>query len=173
MEITYQLTKEDCIAFNVHHMGYSPTLKRALFIQRYIASLVFLILPFILKGSSDIPFPYWLSVFVIVYIAWVVFYNRYMEWNITRKISKMVDEGKNSNMLGERTLKLVEDGMIQSSSLSESKTTWDAIVDVIETGEHIFIYTSSLAGYVIPVEVFDTVAEKDEFLNIVRAHIEE
>ena len=172
MQINYQLTKDDYIAFNMHHMNYSPTFKKSIFIQRYIVSIIFLLVPFILKDSSDIPFLYWLSVFAIVYIAWVAFYDKYLKWNVTRKISQMIDEGKNTDMLGERSLQLTECGILQTSSLSESKITWDVIEDVVETKEHIFIYINALSGYVIPIRAFANAAQKDEFLGILKSHLQ-
>ncbi|NMA96108.1 MAG: YcxB family protein [Clostridiales bacterium] len=172
MEIKYQLTKDDYIDFNLYHMEHSASFKRSIFIQRYIVSLIFLIMPFALKSSTDIPFWYWLTICSIVYLVWVIFYNRYMRWNTARRLSKMVDEGKNKDMLGERSLKVFEEGIMQTNELNESKVAWKSIERIAESKSHIFIYTSAVSSYIVPLRAFDDKEQKEEFLRILKTHVQ-
>jgi len=163
MHINYQLTKQDYIDFNIFHMSYSNTIRQALFIQRYIISIVFLIAPFIVAKVTDIPLWYWAIAFIVIYLLWIIFYPKYFRWSAARRISRMIDEGKNADMLGNQSLTLTEDAIVNISNFSESKTNWHTVENVVETKEHIFIYISAVMAYIIPIRIFESVNQKNEF----------
>ncbi|MFZ7104315.1 MAG: YcxB family protein [Peptococcaceae bacterium] len=172
MQVDYELTKQDYIAFNIFHMTYSASLRKSLFVQRYIISLIFLIVPFILARFTVIPLWYWLMIFGLVYLLWAGFYWKYLKWTLTRRISRLVDEGQNADMLGRQTLKLAADGIVNITGFSESKTNYGAVEGVIETQEYIYIYLSAVMAYIIPVDSFADSTQKAEFINRLNGEIE-
>ena len=165
MKIDYQLTKQDYIDYNIYHMSHSDTIRRSLFGQRYLISIIFLIMPFMLIKISDIHLWYWLSTFIIVYILWIIFYPKYLRWYIIRRISRMLDEGKNVDMLGDHSFLLTEDGVIDITNFSESKNNWNVIENIVVTREHIFIYINAVMAYIIPIRAFININQKNEFIN--------
>lgn len=165
MHVEYVLTKEDYLEFNIFHMTYSKSLRKSLFVQRYLVSFIFLIVPFVVARFTSIPLWYWLTVFGLVYVLWVVFYWKYFRWTLGRRISRMIDEGKNVDMLGKQSLRLDEDGIVNTSRLSESKTNYEAVEKVIETKEYVYIYISSIMAYIIPVKSFGSIDQKEELIN--------
>jgi hypothetical protein len=60
MKLEFNITEEDYINFNMHHIDTSKTYRRTIFKQRYIVPIVFLIVPFVLAKISKIPFSYWM-----------------------------------------------------------------------------------------------------------------
>lgn len=166
MRFEYELTKQDYIDFNVHHIKNSNTLKKSLFMQQYVLAVIYLILPFILSKVSDIPLLYWLVVFVIVAVLWVIFYPKYFMAATIKRILKLVDEGKNKDMLGKHILTVNEEGIIEESENGESRINWSGVEKVVETEKHFFIYFSSIMAYIIPKSVFEKDNTKNEFLKL-------
>jgi len=99
MKIEYDLTKEDFVEYNLHFISTSETMKKSLFIQRYIISLIFLAAPFLVARVTNEPLMYWIVVFLIVYVLWVAFYLKFFNHSVKKRIEKLVAEGKNTNIL--------------------------------------------------------------------------
>ncbi|KMT21879.1 YcxB family protein [Clostridium cylindrosporum] len=165
MNIKFELTKQDYIDFNIFHLSYSDSIRKSLFIQRYIVSLIFLVVPFVFADFSTIPLWYWLIGFVAIYIGWVSFYPRYIKGVVSKRTSKMIDEGNNVGIIGHGSLTLNDNGIEGKGEHSESKTNWSAVENVAETKNHIFIYISGVSAYIVPVRGFNSVGEKNEFID--------
>lgn len=170
MQIHYELNKKDYIDFNMNHFSISPTLKRTIFLQRYIFSIIYLIIPFVLTTVSDIPFGYWASIFGITYILWVVFYPRYFMKTVQRNIEKLMNEGHTKSMLGEHSLTLTDEGVIEKNNSGETKTNWSSIEKIVQTDEHLYIYIDSIKAYIVPIKAFKGESEKQYFLNEIRKY---
>jgi hypothetical protein len=164
-KVEYELTKEDYIAFNMHHIDHSPTIKRSLFMQRYVVALVFLVFPFIFSNMSGAPLLLSLMVYGAIFVAWIIYYPRYFMATTKKRILKMIDEGSNENLFGPRSMTLTEEGVEEVNSHGESKSSWRSIEKVDETVDHIYIYTSSINAYLVPIRAFEGRTQKDEFVE--------
>lgn len=164
MKIDYQLNKQDYIDFNMNYMSNSKTVKSLFIAQRYVVPIIFLLIPFIMIRVKNITLGYWVNIFLVCYILWVIFYPKYFKWTTSKRMVKMLDEGDNTDMLGKRSLTLSEEGVIDCSTLSESKTAWSAIEKITQTQKHIFIFISSVSAYILPVRVFKNDNEKNKFI---------
>jgi hypothetical protein len=164
MKLEYEITKQDYIDFNIYHMTHSETVKRSLFIQRFIFPIIFLVLPIFLIKITDIPLWYWFSVFIISSVLWIIFYPKFLKKSVERKISKMLAEGKTTGILGNHSFSFTEEGFVDKTEFSE--TRYNLIEKVVESETHIFIYVSALMAYIIPIRIFGSVDEKKNFLSI-------
>lgn len=171
MKFEYELNKQDLIDFNLFHITYSKLTRRSFFLQRYILSLSFLILPFILKNFTNMPLGYWLVIFILLYLYWVAFYPKRLKKIVSRRISKMLAEGKNKSVVGAHNLTISEDGIVDRSEHSEAKTQFGAIENILEDKEHIFIYVSADTAHIIPTRIFENEAQKNEFLGFLRQRV--
>jgi len=160
----YDLNKQDLIDFNMFHITYSKLTRRSYFIQRYILSLSFLFLPFLLRQFTNMPIGYWLAVFILLYLYWVAFYPRRLKKIVSRRISKMLAEGKNNSVVGTHNLAISENGIVDRSETSEAKTQFGSIADIVEDKEHIFIYVNKDSAHIIPIRIFENEDQKKEFL---------
>jgi hypothetical protein len=166
MRLEYELTKQDYIDFNIYYIKNSDTLKRSLIIQRYVMAVFFLIIPFAIYRVTDIPLWYWLAVFFVVAVLWVIFYPKYFMSATIKRISKLVDEGKNKDMLGKHIITVNEEGIKEESKNGDSRINWDGVEKVAEAENHIFIYISSVMAYIIPKSIFEDDNTRDEFLKL-------
>ncbi|SDI09238.1 YcxB-like protein [Desulfosporosinus hippei DSM 8344] len=168
MNLKYELNKQDLIDFNIFHITYSKLSKRSFFLQRYILSLSFLILPFILRNFSTIPFEYWLTVCILLYLYWVAFFPKRIRKIVTRKISRMLEQGKNQSVIGRHDLTLSNTGIVDLSENSEAKTQYTEIHDIVEDKEHIYIYVNANSAHIIPNRIFENLDKKNEVLALLK-----
>jgi hypothetical protein len=168
MKLEYEITKQDYIDFNINHMNHSVTMKRSLFIQRFMFPIIFLILPIFLVKITKIPLWYWFGVFIITSVLWIIYYPKFLKKSVERRISKMLEEGKTTGILGNHIFSFTEEGVVDKTEFSE--TRYNLIEKVVESELHIFIYVSAVMAYIIPIRIFGSVDEKENFLNILNKH---
>lgn len=165
MELKFELLEEDYINFNINHANKSPSLKRNVTLIRILGPVTFLIAPFIIIRFSEIPLWYWMTLFGITSIIWLLFYPKHFDWEMRRRIKKMLEEGNSENLFKERKISLTDKAIIETSSSSQSSTIWSKIDRVEETDRYIYIYNSSISAYIIPKRVFKDDKEKANFLE--------
>ncbi len=165
MELKFELLEEDYINFNIDHANKSPSLKRNVTLIRILGPVTFLIAPFIIIRFSEIPLWYWMTLFGITSIIWLLFYPKHFDWEMRRRIKKMLEEGNSENLFKERKISLTDKAIIETSSSSQSSTIWSKIDRVEETDRYIYIYNSSISAYIIPKRVFKDDKEKANFLE--------
>ena len=172
MELTFKLTEEDYINYNVAHSKTSPSMKRSILIQRIMGPVIFVITPFIIVQFSDIPLWYWLIVFGLSSITWFIYYPKYAMWEITRRIKKMLAEGNNENLFNERILVLTDEGITETSSIGETKISWVKIERLEETEDYLYIYVSSVSAHIVPKRVFENSSEQEKFINKITEYVQ-
>ncbi len=171
MNFEYKLNQQDLIDFNLFHITYAKSTRRSYFIQRYILSLSFLVLPFIIKQFTNMPLGYWLVGFTLLYLYWVAFYPKRLKKIVSRRISKMLSEGKKSSVVGSHNLTITENGIVDRSEHSEAKTQFSGIENIVEDKDHIFIYVSANSAHIIPIRMFVNEEQKNELLNFLRQRV--
>lgn len=165
MEIKFKLREEDYINFNIDHAKKSASLKKNLMLQRVMGPIIFLAFPFLIKKQTEIPMWYWITIFSITSIVWFVFYPRYFNWRMKKSVRKMLKEGSNKNLFSERKIKILETGILETTSIGETNLKWDQIDKIEETDDYIYIYISSISAHIIPKRIFKNENEKQIFLK--------
>lgn len=165
MKIQFELTEKDYIDFNMNYMTTSPAIKRSIFIQRYIISIIYLVAPFIITKITGASLWHWFPICLTVYIVWVTFYARYYKMRVKKHIEKLLTEGKSIGVLGKHSISLTKNGIIAIKGLSKSKMNWSSVQNISETKEHIYIFIGSIEAYMIPLRAFLNEDDKIAFLN--------
>lgn len=150
MEVHYELTEEDVIAFNLYHIQNSKTGKNSLRWQRYVSPVIFLLFAYFLSVYSDMQLSLLLPIFGVTAVIWVLFYPKYFYYHITRQVRKMLKEGTNSGLVGSHVLKMTKSGITDQSSAAETSVQWNGITQVAEDAQYVFIYTSTVSAYILP-----------------------
>lgn len=171
MELEFELTEEDYINYNIDHSKKSPSIKKSIMIQRVFGPIVFIIAPFLVVKFSDIPLWYWITIFGISSVVWLIFYPKYANWEMKKRLKKMLEEGSNENLFNRRKIILTDQGLSQVSPTGETNVKWDSIVSIEETDEYIYIYISSVSAHIIPKRVFKDVNEQKLFIDEISKHI--
>lgn len=166
MKLKYNLTENDYINFNIYHMKNSKSLKRAMIINRFLTPLIFLVMPFILHYISDTPFIYWAVTFILVYILWVCLYEKYA-YRINRKrIKKMLQEKDNEGLIGESVLEIDDNNIKITNDSGENTIYVKSIKNIVENDDYIFIYINSISVIIIPIKIFKSTEEKENFKSL-------
>ncbi|PIC57148.1 hypothetical protein CSV80_10595 [Sporosarcina sp. P12(2017)] len=150
MEIHYELTEQDVIAFNLYHVKNSKVGKNSLQWQRYISPLIFLLFAYFLTIFTDMAKGPLFVTFGLTAILWVIFYPKYFYFHITRQVSKMLKGGKNEGLVGEHFMKLNKTGIADQTAVDETKVQWAGVKQLIEDPDYFYIYTSTVSAYIIP-----------------------
>lgn len=77
----------------------------------------------------------------------------------------MLNEGNNENILIRRSISISKEGLLEKSSIGESKVKWNQVDKVEETEEYIYIYISSISAHIIPKRVFRDENESRLFIK--------
>jgi hypothetical protein len=171
MEIAYHLTEEDYLKFNMFHIKNSESANKSLKTQRYATPFVYIIFSYIFANLADIPFLFALIPFLIVGILWVIFYPKYFQTRILSQTKKMIREGKNEGLLGEHTMILSEEGIVDSNPNGETRVNWTGIIKLLEDESNLYVYNSSVSAYIIPKRDLSDVEAVREYLKSKLPHL--
>lgn len=150
---------------------YHQALIRTFFvIQTYFAPIIFLIIPFLIAGVTDLPPLYWICVF---WLFWIIFYPKYFIWIISRRVNKLVDEGKNADLLGKHSVTVNEQGLLEERKNGENKISWSGVEKIVASNKHIFIYIGSVSACIISKRAFKTNADMEIFYEYVNKQLNE
>ncbi|GIN73916.1 hypothetical protein J14TS2_43910 [Bacillus sp. J14TS2] len=165
MEITYNLTEEEYLRFNLFHVKNSNSVKRALNIQRFLIPVLFIVCSYFFSKTTDMSL-FWLFIpFLLISILWVIFYPKYFYRFVIRNTKKLIREGKNEGLLGEHRMTLSEEGIVDTTPNKETKVTWSGIQSLKEDEQAIYLYNSSVSAYILPKKDLHNVEETKAFIQ--------
>lgn len=164
MEINYHLTEDDYLSFNLFHVKNSKVAMRTLNIQRILMPIIFIAAAYLFSTIDDVPFLWMLIPFIIVSILWFTFYPKYFYRHVARGTRKMIKEGKNEGLLGDHTMRLSDEGIVDSNSNGETKVNWSGIYEFKESSDTFYLYNSAISAYILPKRELANVAEVREYL---------
>lgn len=170
MTIDYEMTRQDYINFNMLHMKRSKSARKSINTQRFLAPIIFILIPFVISwgNSGDIPMWYWFTIFGIAAVCWALFYPKWVQRETIKRINKMLDEGENKGLSGFQKLSLTEEGIHTENEFKEATAKWNSVEDIVLTDEYILIYIGALMAHVVPLRAFNDDDEKEEFISILK-----
>lgn len=169
MEVTFNLSKEDYLEFNMSHMKFSKYAKRAILVEKFGVPFIFLIIPFILKESISIPFFITISIGIVIFLLWIFFYDKFLHWKTVKNFNKLLLKEDHDCILGEQTIRLEKLGLIHISNGNRRRISWNALLGINETDKYIFIYANSTMAHIIPKRAFSTKVQLDKFIKILKS----
>lgn len=165
MEITYELTEEDYLQFNLYHVKHSATAVKSLKWQRFLTPVFFLVIAYLFsvigEGSAIFSF----IVFGVFGIIWVVYYPKYFYRVVGRQTKKMLKEGKNDGILGKQQMMLSQEGIIHVAVNRESRTQWMGIQKIVEDNDYFYLYNSAVSAYILPKRAVANVREVKAYID--------
>ncbi len=168
MDINYDVTVDDMVKFNAHHLRSSGASRSSLARTQAGIAAIYAMLTTMIVLTGDIPL-YLAAVPMALLTAVVV--GRLpgrVEQRVRRLVQASYAEGRNLGTLGPHRLTLTGDGFIDASPYVESRVRWEAVERVEITDEHAFVYIGSLRACVIPRRAFPDEATFYRFVETVR-----
>lgn len=173
MKVEYELSKKDVIDFNIYHAKNSDVFKKSWFLQKYIIPIIFILASFMIARIIDVPLLYSIITFSILAVLWVVFYPKFFISEMMTRISKLLDEGKNVDLLGKHIVTVNEEGLIEKLENTESIVKWSGVEKIVSTDSHYYIYLSSISACIIPKRAFEDESVEEKFYEFVSTMINE
>jgi hypothetical protein len=167
MQVQYQLTIDDLVAFNLHHTRTSQASRRRIRRSQVYGVITVLIVVLL--------WPRWglglRAAFFVGYSLFLLFgFPAYYRWSVRRNAKKLYSGGGDKGALGNHIVSIDEGGVTEVSDVGDSRTTWGGIEKVEEDEAYIFVYTGSVQAHVIPKRAFLSDDEAAEFLETAKAY---
>lgn len=166
VHVEYEVTRDDLFAFQLRAVHSSPQVKRSkrkAYAFWFVALLLFSVLPSIADDGFDIRRANF--AFLAISFPSVAFLTWYFDRRRTiHAINELIDKEKpEKGLLGTHKIILNEKEVIESTRVGESRTLWIGVDRLEQSDEHLLIYTSPHAAYLIPKRAFANPQEADVF----------
>ncbi len=170
MTVTYVVTADDVVAFNLYHLQHAPGMRRYLGWTRFgAASLavisVWSLVAYLQYNSRSI------LALALAIIAGAIVYRMtpaLMLRATPRTVRRMLRDEANRGMIGAQQITLAPDALIFRSELGECRYAWETIERIATTPEHIFIYVTPITALIVPARALSA-AERDAFVEAARS----
>ncbi|WP_075618288.1 YcxB family protein [Paenisporosarcina indica] len=165
MEISYNLTEDDYISFNLYHMNNSKTGIRALRIQRFLLPVFIIALSYFMTLILDTSLSAMLVTSLLFSIVWIIFYPKYFTRTIAKNVKKMLKEGDNKGILGDQHMSIKEDGIVVTTKFGETKVSWEGLKTLKEDDNNFYLYVGAMNAYLIPKRQIAVSNELRTYIN--------
>ncbi len=176
MSISFTLSTDDLIAFNLHHLRCSPTARRTYWKTLLVPPLIWTLVCLGLSRLAVTPERTWpesirdlLPLFLGAPLYLVMFPLLHKR-SISRQLRALWREGGNASVLGDHRIEIMPDGICQTNNSGLTQRKWSAIEKVSISDDHVFLYLSAASAFIIPKRSFTDQAQLTAFLDELDRH---
>lgn len=184
IEIEYDLTLEDYVAFNVHHLLHSRAQRRT-YLQVSVRALVLLelvnlvVLVIRAFGRPLTGFDFLLhgviGLALLIGFGIRMFRDRHrlpraFARNYERAVRNLLADGDYSNVLGPRRFRVTREFMENEGLRWQSRWQLEAIQRIEVTPQYGFVYTAPSQAIILPVRVFTSPDHFATFITNLEGH---
>ena len=170
MEVEYELTPDDLYHFHLR-ASRSSQVKRAK-LKVYLSVLLCVVILSVLPAVSADGFDIWqVSLWWILYFFPAVALLTWLfdKRQTRRAILDLVKQEKpGRGQLGAHKISLNEEGLVESTAVGESRTSWAGMDRIEQDQNYIYIYTAPHAAHIIPKRAFNNSQEAESFYQLAR-----
>lgn len=169
MEIEFELSMGDLVAFNRYHSEHSPTQRRARLAWRLSVPAIIAfgvvwnlndLVPFLLGGGA-------------IAVLWFALYPRFQRWSLERCVRKLYGEGKNKGTICGHKLSIAPDAISERTDVGQATTSWRRVEKITDADQHLFLYTGAVQAFIVPRRAFSDESEFRAFIETARRYREE
>ena len=167
-QFNYSLTDKDYFDFNKYHMCNAPAMKKMITGLRIllIALLFFSLLSSLRNHSDATSLLALIIVYTAVSVAWFFAVKPYLVFLTKINIKLIKKDGKlpyGKNVL----INFEEDFFVEATNDTEIKGKYKSVEKIAVAGDAIYIYISAMQAFILPISVFESTAQKNEFLEFI------
>ena len=166
MEVQFDLTLEDLLAFHEYHNAHSPTMQRHYHLAWWRLPVAVIILWLVLavwSGQfSQFASDYWYGLLIVPF--WLFWFP--WRWHRARRMNalQLLSEGENVGVIGRQRLTITPETVTQSNAYREYRTRWEAVEKIVRSEHYAYVYVSAYTAHILPRRAFLT---DGEFLKFV------
>jgi hypothetical protein len=175
MEIEYNLTPEDVIAFQQYTAEHRPGRQRpsmgSLWLLLALLALftVLAVTPGGLQGAQLIYFFTDLAILLLT-LAFIMLQPRITKMVIARSVRQVLRHGNNARVLESQRVAISPEGLTSTSSLSSGLVNWAALEKIVVTDDHAFFFTTTHSAQIVPKRAFPDGRTFHEFVETARSY---
>ena len=165
-ELEYTLKEKDLLAFNEHQLQDAEHVQRAVRRnQAIIPGIIVIIALFYWFYYQDALSALYIA---LIGVAWGLLVPVYIRWNLMGQIKAKYSDEEKERILGDYTLRIQPNHLVEISNNGEIKTAWADIMRLETTRNYAFIYLDVDSAIIIPRKgvkngsIHEFVAEADE-----------
>jgi len=148
--ITYTLRKIDLIEFNEHHAKMNTAYGKSLTRHQIIWPAVLVIISlFVISSTRDV-------LVGLLLITGAVLWSTVVATKIKKKFYKhimgSISDDDVATIIGEYTLRLTPDGLLETKPVGELQIVWEDILKIEKSKSHLYIYLTEDAAIIVPKE---------------------
>ena len=156
LELEYEISLDDLIAFNHYHVNSSQTFKssyrKSLFgVPVYLFVIICVILYIVgcnLTGlATGAPI-------VILAVLWFLLYPKYYNHAVIKSYRKMLSENCNNGMLGKQKVLFQSNKLVEITEKSKTEYDGKFLNKIVETDAYLYLYLTSITAIIIPKRIF-------------------
>ena len=166
MEVEYQLTTDDLFAVHWRAAYESRRARRSRYLL-YLYLFVALFIVFTVPAMTDEGYVISTPTLSFVVPAFIV--CALIQWVTIRSLTRRTilqivrDEKPDKGQLGMHKVVLDEIGVLETTVVGESRTSWAGVDRVEQNDQYICIYTTPAAVHAIPKQAFDNPQQAESF----------
>jgi hypothetical protein len=171
MRIQYSVTEQDLVAFHEHFILTSGTVS---FWRSAVARLLGLMVVVFVgtafaHASLSAALASAVTVAAVFLTVWRLTYRTELRRNLAKSLTRLYGEGGHRDgVLGEHSLDVSPDGLVERTEFSEARQKWEGIPHVDVTPERVFLYTTASAAFVVPRSA---VSDLPGLLALIEEHV--
>ena len=147
-EIEYEVREKDLIAFNEHQMQGTESLQKVM--RRHQA-----VIPGVVVIGALVLFFFYKDILTAAFVgaaavAWGFAAPAYLKWIWRKQLRKLYSEEEKVAILGQCSLKIEKDALVEASQNGESRIAWSDILRVEVSKNYAFIFTSIDSALIVP-----------------------
>ncbi|MEL7145133.1 MAG: YcxB family protein [Bacteroidota bacterium] len=143
MKLTYTLTTEDLIAFNVHNKSRGSLLAKLFKNGIFLAAYGYIIYSLRERSVSWEVIGIFVGISVIAFLLTKRFVQP-VKWAITKTVEQ------DPSLIGERTIELGQKGILYTTPKENTRLMWDDLNAIEENKRYFFIYTDKNIAFFFP-----------------------
>lgn len=177
MTLSYTLTLDDLVAFNVYHYWQWPGRRFALWRQLPAFMLLWagyslwiLGVAAEMAGTGVASISRGLLPLLALPPALMVVYPLMPQRALRRRFRRFLSASDCSAMLGPCELSIGPEGLTESTTTGRSHRHWRSISKVVTCDQHILMYMGGFHCYIVPKRAFGSESDKARFLSLVGSY---
>jgi len=175
-EFKFTLTENDYIEFNIFHSRNSPMVKKfTRFIYIFTFAIIALALGVNLAGiEEDLILMLVVTGSVLVLLGGLLFLLKKLTFfdKAILKLQMNLMKGNGKLPFSEQNfLQFEDDCFIENTVDTETKTKYSKIERIAVSEKAIYLYLTAMTANIIPVSVFESEQQKEEFLAFINGKV--
>ena len=154
MEIEYEVTFDDVLAFNLYSSGRLPSVGPFLRWSIGVLSVLFFVWLLVVVLPHPTPTRSFYVIFVVIYFLFLLFHRPLRRSAVKGMLKRMHRQGKAFGSEGKNRLVVTAEQICEFGPFVDTTVRWAGVTEIAATGTHAFIYFSALQAIIVPRRAF-------------------